>query len=176
MTIDQIDMTVCPNCGQWQRGDCVNDCIKRGFAPSPFVKTDAGRSKSKHPKERNDCTVRALATVCGVSYDEAYDFIQSEGRASNSAVNFNRIMYGVLDPVIGDPRTVFGFTATRQTFPAVKGQRRMNPATFRKRFPTGRYVVWTARHVFAIIDGVAYDTHRQREDRCIYGAWKFEKR
>lgn len=28
---------VCPNCGQWQHassGDCLNECVKRGFAPN----------------------------------------------------------------------------------------------------------------------------------------------
>ena len=42
------EKTVCPNCGQWQHagngGDCLNECIKRGFAPerhiSPFIQTD----------------------------------------------------------------------------------------------------------------------------------------
>jgi len=27
--------TVCPNCKQWQDPDCLNECIKRGFAPDP---------------------------------------------------------------------------------------------------------------------------------------------
>lgn len=42
------NQAVCPNCGQWQReenyGDCLNECIKRGFAPSkhvsPYIQTD----------------------------------------------------------------------------------------------------------------------------------------
>lgn len=33
--------TVCPNCGQWQHpengGDCLNECVRRGFAPAPKV-------------------------------------------------------------------------------------------------------------------------------------------
>ncbi len=34
----QVGVTVCPNCGQWQRpengGDCLNECRRRGFAPT----------------------------------------------------------------------------------------------------------------------------------------------
>jgi hypothetical protein len=96
-------------------------------------------------------------------------------RATNSGVGFDRFMYGRLDPVIGEPQTIGEYTAARRTFPAVKGQRRMNPVTFVKQFPTGRYVVSTARHVFAVIDGVVYDLQPERDDRCIYSAWHFTK-
>ena len=42
------EKTICPNCGQWQRaenyGDCLHECVKRGFAPSrkvdSFIQTD----------------------------------------------------------------------------------------------------------------------------------------
>lgn len=140
----------------------------------PFKKHDGGRSKSSHRKEKNDCTVRALALVTGASYDDAHDFIKQEGsRGAASGVNFDRFVYGVLDPVIGEPRFIFGHTAKRQTFPAVKGQRRMNPGTFHKKFPKGRFIVSTARHVYAVIDGVTYDLHQERADRCIYSAWEF---
>lgn len=34
----------CPNCGQWQLIDCLNECIKKKFAPCrkvwPYVQTD----------------------------------------------------------------------------------------------------------------------------------------
>jgi hypothetical protein len=35
LAIEKWCVTPCPNCGQWQRGngDCMNECVKRGFAP-----------------------------------------------------------------------------------------------------------------------------------------------
>jgi hypothetical protein len=40
----QAEQTVCPNCGQWQLIDCLNECIRRGFAPSrkvwSYIQTD----------------------------------------------------------------------------------------------------------------------------------------
>lgn len=85
----------------------------------PFIKHDGGRSVSTHPKERNDCTVRALALVTapqlgglGAHYDDVYRLLKDAGsRATNSGVGFDRFMYGHLDPVIGEPQTVFGWTA-----------------------------------------------------------------
>jgi hypothetical protein len=41
------ERAACPNCGQWQHGtgDCLNECVKRGLAPSRkalgyFIQTD----------------------------------------------------------------------------------------------------------------------------------------
>src|SRR6478672_2021687 len=42
-------------------------------------------------------------------------------------------------------------------FPAVEGQCRMNPAKFCNQFRQRRWVASTAKHVFAVIDGVGHD-------------------
>ncbi|KKN24343.1 hypothetical protein LCGC14_0895700 [marine sediment metagenome] len=51
-----------------------------GYIPSHFCKSDAGRSQSKRPKQKNDCAVRSLSLVASVSYDTAYDYIAYLGR------------------------------------------------------------------------------------------------
>lgn len=38
-----------------------------------WVKSDAGRSESRRPRQKNDCTVRALALALELRYDDAYD-------------------------------------------------------------------------------------------------------
>lgn len=48
-----------------------------------FIKSDGGRSLSLRPKQRNDCTVKAAAIACQVSYDEAYEAIKKLGRECN---------------------------------------------------------------------------------------------
>lgn len=132
----------------------------------PFFGTDAGRGVSRRPRQKNDCTVRALATACGIAYDSAYDVIKARGRRSNRGAYF---------PSRAADDRAAGFSFTWQAFPAVKGQRRMNPVRFCRDHPGGAYIVKTARHVFAIVDGVAFDTSPSRPDRCIYGCWRVER-
>lgn len=125
----------------------------------PWLASDAGRSASKRPKQKNDCTVRALAAVRSLPYDEAYDILAEAGRKCSRGFLFSKW--------INDQPW-----ATRIAFPAVKGQRRMNPAAFTERFRTGRYICQVAKHVFAVIEGVVYDDFENRPDRCIYACWQ----
>lgn len=127
----------------------------------PFVKTDAGRAASARPGQRRDCTVRAVATAAGLTYDQAYQTLAQAGRKSSQTFNM-REWEGAA--AIGRVDTV--------TFPATKGARRMNPAEFVRQHPEGRWIVFTAKHVFAVVDGVVYDESPERADRCIYRAWK----
>jgi len=125
----------------------------------PWVCTDGGRASSSRPRQRNDCTVRALAIAGSLSYDDAYDLLKESGRKCSRGFQFstwlNRQKW-----------------AARISFPAVKGQRRMNPATFVRQFPKGRFICQVAKHVFAIVDGVLLDSFENRPDRCIYAAWE----
>lgn len=130
----------------------------------PFVKDDAGRSQSKRPRQRNDCTVRALTIACQIPYDEMYDFLADKGRKSWKGFNLKWLEDGM---------SFFGHRVEKTTFQAVKGQKRMNPKTFSEQFTKGRYVVKVAKHVFAFVDGVSHDTFQERDDRCIYVAWRF---
>lgn len=126
-----------------------------------WLVSDAGRAASRRPQQKNDCTVRALALARGLAYDDAYDRLKEGGRKCSRGFRFsdwlNRQDW-----------------ATRISFPAVKGQRRMNPATFVTQYPRGRYVCQVAKHVFVVIDGVVYDTFENRPDRCIYAAWEIK--
>ena len=142
----------------------------------PYRFTDGGRADSRRPKQQNDCTVVALAVVTGTPYDAMYDLLaQDGGRKSWRGFNVDRWIYGRIDPAIGEPEYIFGWTAERLSFPAVKGQRRMNPATFHTAFPAGRFMVRTAGHVHAVVDGVTLDTVAPDPDRCIYAAWRFTR-
>lgn len=125
----------------------------------PWLASDAGRSASKRPKQKNDCTVRALATVMGLPYDEAYDILAEAGRKCSRGFAFPKW-------INAQP------WAKKHSFPAVKGQRRMNPATFAQQFPRGRFICQVAKHVFAVVDGVLIDLHENAPDRCIYAAWE----
>lgn len=129
----------------------------------PFVICDGGRATSRRPRQTNDCTVRAIALATGADYDFAYDTLKEAGRKCSRGFHFRKW---------AKDQSFNGFTFEWMAFPAVKGERRMNPMSFYKLFPQGRYIAKTARHVFAVIDGVVHDSWEQRADRCIYGCWK----
>ena len=109
-----------------------------------FIQTDGGRSTSRRPKQKSDCTVRALAIARGWDYDKAYDLLASYGRKCGQGFHMSFLLNDM--PWAG-----------LHSFPAVKGERRMNPATFCKQFPTGTWICKVAKHVFVIKDGCVYD-------------------
>lgn len=125
----------------------------------PFRFSDGGRSLSKRPRQKNDCTVRAVAIAREMDYDSAYDLLADAGR--KCARGFH------LPEWLNDQSW-----AVKIPFQARKGEHRMNPATFCESYTDGRYICRTAKHVFAVIDGVLIDSWEQRPDRCIYTAWK----
>ena len=133
--------------------------------PLPFVPTDGGRAASKRPRQRNDCTVRALALACGVTYDSAYDELAEAGRRCGRGFEFG---------TWAGTAHFAGRTFRWIGFPAVKGQQRMNPAGFADQHPRGRYILKTAKHVLACVDGMLHDTAAPDPGRCVYGAWAVE--
>lgn len=121
--------------------------------------TDAGRTSSRRPRQTNDCTVRALALSVGLSYDEAYDYLAAKGRKCGKGFHLEILLNkwpGV----------------DKLSFPAKKGEPRMSLASFVTSHPSGTYVVRTAKHVQAVINGVIHDTHATRLSRCVYTAWQ----
>lgn len=133
-----------------------------------FLATDAGRAQSRRPRQSNDCTVRALALATGTDYDDAYDTLAAAGRRCARGFHFRAWAKGA---------TFNGFSFEWAAFPAVKGDWRMNPVRFAIAHPEGRFILKTAKHVLAVVDGVIMDsTPRQGpmglEWRCVYGAWR----
>ena len=131
-----------------------------------FTPTDGGRSTSTRPKSKEDCTVRALALATGVSFDKAYDVLAIAGRKPHQRFAFKLWANSLA------PRYTLRVELRWHPFQAVKGESRMNPAKFCTQFLNGRWIVRTAKHVFAVIDGVVLDETSPRPDRCIYGAWE----
>lgn len=120
---------------------------------------DGGRSQSKRKAQKNDCTVRALAIARSIPYDDAYDILKDAGRKCSRGFDF-------VGWIADQP------WAAKIAFPAVKGQRRMNPAQFCREYPQGTFILRVSKHVFAVVDGVVHDTFENRPDRCVYCAWR----
>lgn len=123
-----------------------------------WICTDGGRASSNRSKQKNDCTVRALAIARNLPYDEAYDVLKDAGRKSSRGFDF--VKWIETQP-----------WATKIAFPAVKGQRRMTPAQFCRDFPKGTFILRVTKHVFTVKDGVIYDAFENRPDRCVYACW-----
>jgi hypothetical protein len=79
---------------------------------APFAFNDGGRQNSKRPRQKNDCTVRAIAIVCAIAYDSAYDLLKA----------WQKVQPGYPPaPAVNEYR--FDWIA----FPATKGYLRMYP-------------------------------------------------
>jgi hypothetical protein len=127
-----------------------------------FVYDDGGRSESRRPKSKNDCTVRALAIATFQTYDDAYEFWAKRGRIPHRAFD-NRTIKLNFEKHFEWPWI---------SFPAVKGEKRMSHPQFEHEHPTGIYILKEAGHVSAVVNGVLHDTFQPWEGRCIYGAWR----
>ena len=134
--------------------------------PFPFHATDAGRKESRRPHSKNDCIVRALAVACDVSFDRAYDALAASGRRHYRPFDFRTWAKSAA------PFVRLGARLTWHLFPFLYGEPRMNPAMFCEQFKTGRWILRTVDHLFAVVDGVVFDEHCLTSRRlCIYGAW-----
>lgn len=143
--------------------ECRNGVQRTYVLRYKFEKTDGGKAGSRRPKQTNDCTVRALALATELGYDAAYDLMAEAGRKCSRRFHFKKL---------ANTGKANGYQFRWHSFPAIKGQSRMNLATFCESHPQGRWVVRVAKHVAAVIDGVYYDSFAERPDRCVYGAWE----
>lgn len=125
----------------------------------PFQFFDA-RAGSKRPKQSNDCVIRAISRATNTPYDQIYDDFKSMGRKCGS----------------GTPRPMWKDyikeDTTKLSFPAIKGQKRMNLPKFLVDYPKGGYIIQFAGHLSTVIDGVCFDLYRPADHRCIYAAYK----
>ncbi len=127
--------------------------------PYALVIDDAGCHLSKRFEERSDCTVRAMAIVTGLNYDHIYDVLDEAGRPRHQGFDSDIWLKKRNGQVFGGrfkPIKVKGLT----------------PNLFPVRFPIGRYLVETHDHVYCVIDSVAYDLIRTKE-QPLTGAWRW---
>lgn len=123
---------------------------------------DAGRAKSKRPKQKNDCVVRALTLAFEKPYDEIYEALKTQGRKCSSGTK-------------KDIWKSFLTNYEKLSFPAIKGKKRMNSLVFNSApYNKGIYIVQTAKHLYTQIDGIIFDTFEPELDRCVYCAYKIK--
>lgn len=130
--------------------------------------TDAGRSRSKRPKQTVDCSVRSLASTTGSSYDFAYDALKAAGRKSNRGFDIER--WARTNTINGRRFSNF------QAFPyyPTEARRRYRLSDFLEDHPKGDFIVGTAKHVQAVRDGIVWDdlAWHLLDDRPVYYAFE----
>lgn len=118
-----------------------------------------------HPqgKRVGDCVKRAIAKAANMDYKEVSLGLNRHKKITGAKTfnsDWNWLSY--IENVLG---------GKKMSFPAVKGQKRMNGERFCKAYPKGSYVLQMANHLTACVDGVIYDTWDCSE-KCVYRAWK----
>lgn len=89
-------------------------------------------------RERNDCSVLALAACSGIPYDIAYLHMKAFGRVANCPVTPTILLNAYI-------------SAGMRLLP------RMQPDELKAKIQQGKYIVWCTGHVFCIIDGKVQD-------------------
>lgn len=116
-----------------------------------------------HPKGKlvPDCVKRAICKTTGTDYMEVQR-------------NLNRLKRELGADEFNDRRVLDEFIKRNQflilSFPAKKGQPRMNGERFCKAYPKGSYILQMAGHWSSCVDGVIYDTWDCSE-KCVYRAF-----
>lgn len=136
-------------------------------SPVRWIYSDAGRAKSKRPRQTRDCTVRSLATCLLVSYDAAFAMLADAGRKSHHGFDLEACARKtIFRDAYNDP--VYFLL---QKMALQKGEpRRYRLFDFCENNPRGRFIVGTAGHVMAVVNGDPYDDlpYHFNENRPVY--------
>lgn len=119
-----------------------------------------------HPQGKlvGDCVKRALTIATGKDYREI-SLQLNRFKKVHHADSFNDWRRNV-EPFI---REILG--GRKISFPAIKGECRMNGERFCEEYDDGTYILQMANHVVCCKDGVLYDTWDCSE-KCVYTAYK----
>lgn len=146
-----------------------------------FSITDAGRDGAGFAHERNDCTVRALATAGNMSYADAHHIMwctgRHEGGLAHTNVGLAAARYaGKLEyePVeIPEPR--FREVDSLRAGYFRTSKRRYDPtlaAILPLLSPDERYVIRTRNHAFAVVNGKIHDSRIPSLHWRIRNVWR----
>lgn len=98
---------------------------------------------------RNNCTVHALANARGIPLEEAYLILKKAGRKDNQGFHMGYWL----------PHQSFATSIDLVPLSRGRGTRKysLRGKDIVKMFPVGRYIIKTAHHVIALVDGKIID-------------------
>lgn len=125
---------------------------------------DGGRAAAGYKGVARDCVVRAIAIATGLNYQDVYDKLAAANKAAGGGKTARR---GLL-PQVYEPLLIeLGFV--RQAAPKFTGRK---ARTYD--LPPGIIIAKQARHLVAVIDGVAHDNH-DSTNKMVYRYWLLNK-
>lgn len=112
-----------------------------------------------NPKKKlvGDCVIRGVAILTGLTWDEAYDDIVTQGKIEKDMPSANA--------VLAEYMKLNGYT--RKVLPDMCPNC-YDVRTFCEEHPYGRYLLATGSHVVAAIDGDYYDAWDSGNEVPIY--------
>ena len=135
-----------------------------------WVYDDGGRTAAGFRGSAGDCVARAVAIASGRPYPEVYAALatgagserKSRGASARNGIHTRRKWFQDYMRSLG-----FAWTPTMHIGTGCRVHLRANE------LPAGRLVVAVSKHLVAVIDGVAHDTHdpARAGTRCVYGYW-----
>lgn len=132
---------------------------RKGSVKLQTVITDGGAWDAEIFTERNDCTVRAVAIATGTPYDKVHAELEWRGRRPGQG--FPLTSEGHLKD--------FGFKP--YYIPRPQGVK-PRLSTVVSHVQKGRFIVQTRAHVFAIVDGVAFDKTASSLSKPVFSVWQ----
>lgn len=121
-------------------------------------------------KEAGDCGVKACAIAVGVDYYTALEKLTMLGRKPRQGTRHEIIkkflaLYGMK----AEPTPIDSFIAAYpKPHNNLKSVTTHHPVRFAKHWPDGTYLLFSSRHVSAIVDGVNHDWSEGRALRALY--------
>lgn len=118
-----------------------------------------------HPQNKivGDCVKRAFVVATDKDYNEVKNELNRLKKITKaSKFNDNKNWKYYVEQVL---------KAEKMSFPAIKGQARMNGRMFTQQFEKGTYILRMAGHLTTCKNGVIYDTWNCLE-KCVYTAYK----
>lgn len=110
--------------------------------------------------ENNDCSVKAVALVTGSLYDVAHRALDAQGRSQRKGAYTTQIHAAIAalgkKVVQVNPRDIIALYPEPHRS-VLKGITTHHPRRFDKVWPKGKYLLYSRRHVSAVIDGVLHD-------------------
>lgn len=115
--------------------------------------------------ERSDCGVIAISIVCNVSYEKAHAALKSAGRRNKGLVYDFQLTQALKD---------FGYCCTGTIQKAQLLKPRTTKTIEREPGLDGRWLVFTASHVAAMVEGTLHDWTTERNKRITH-LWRIER-
>ena len=100
-----------------------------------------------YSNERQDCTVHATSIAAQIPYYQAHDLLARFGRSPQHCIRYLSFVRDLQQERVG------AYRIERVHMPET-----VTLAKFLRDFPKGRFVVRKSGHVFAVIDGIQYDS------------------